>query len=375
MRRDRVAEPYSIPRWHQLLALFPIASALAVVIAVAAIALVDVGGKGVADEAQAAPAPSQATVTLSWVGDITMGSSYGLPPEAGGQMFSEVSDLISAADLSIGNLEGTFSVGGASKCAGSDSSACFAFQAPPENALALKTAGFDLMNLANNHAYDFGEDGQRQTIHALDRAHIAHAGLPGSVTHREINGRRLAIIGFAPYPWATSLHDLAGADTIIRAAAAESDIVVVLMHAGAEGSDQTTTPYGVEFSYGEDRGDTRAFARIAVEAGADLVLGSGPHVIRGIERYRGRLIAYSLGNFAGYQNFGMGGNLSLSGLLQVTLASDGRLLGGRWHSLRLEGPGLPVLDTTHQSARLVDQLSRDDFTGMFAIDEVGQITP
>ena len=89
------------------------------------------------------------------------------------------------------------------------------------------------------------------------------------------------------------------------------------MHAGAEGADKIHTPSGPEYAFGEHRGNPRAFAHAVVDAGADLVLGSGPHVIRGIERYKNRLIAYSLGNFGGWGNFGLGGNLSLSGLLTV----------------------------------------------------------
>ena len=110
---------------------------------------------------------------------------------------------------------------------------------------------------------------------------------------------------------------------------------------------------GEEVAYGEDRGDTRGFAHALVEAGADLVLGSGPHVIRGVERYRDRLIAYSLGNFAGWHNFGGGGTYDLSGMLTVRLDGNGHVVGGRWRSLHLVAPGIPQPDPTDASARLV----------------------
>ena len=77
------------------------------------------------------------------------------------------------------------------------------------------------------------------------------------------------------------------------------------------------TSQGAEEAYGEYRGDSRHFARVAIDAGADVVLGSGPHVLRGLELYKGRLIAYSLGNLAGWHNFGTGGRSSLSALLTV----------------------------------------------------------
>ena len=98
---------------------------------------------------------------------------------------------------------------------------------------------------------------------------------------------------------------------------------------------------------GEDRGDTRAFARQAVEAGADLVLGSGPHVLRGIE-FHGRKAARrrSLGNFAGWRNFSTAGVASLSGLLTVRVSREGHLRGGRFTGLRLSSDGVPSPDTT-----------------------------
>jgi len=139
--------------------------------------------------------------------------------------------------------------------------------------------------------------------------------------------------------------------------------VVVAMHAGAEGSGAMHVPRGTETFLGENRGDSRRFSHAVIDAGADLVVGSGPHVIRGLERYHGRLIAYSLGNFAGYKNFGTGGMLSLSAILRVELRGDGAFVGGDWISLRLDGNALPHPDPSGASARLVAQLSREDFGG------------
>jgi hypothetical protein len=98
-----------------------------------------------------------------------------------------------------------------------------------------------------------------------------------------------------------------------------------------------------------------------IDAGADLVAGSGPHVIRGVQWYHRKLIAYSLGNLAGWHTFGMGGTLSESGIITVTLRGDGSIAGGGWTSLLLETPGVPVIDSGRQSLALVQQLSREDF--------------
>jgi poly-gamma-glutamate capsule biosynthesis protein CapA/YwtB (metallophosphatase superfamily) len=106
-----------------------------------------------------------------------------------------------------------------------------------------------------------------------------------------------------------------------------------------------------------------------------VVLGSGPHVIRGVERYRGRLVAYSLGNFVGYHTLAGGGVLSESAILRVTLDTAGRVVKGRWIPIALSD-GLPRPDPTNASARLVARLSREDFpadhfdigsTGVFRI--------
>ncbi len=160
----------------------------------------------------------------------------------------------------------------------------------------------------------------------------------------------------------------------MRRAAKKADVIVVLMHAGAEGSDRTHTPEGTEYAFGENRGDSRTFAHAVVDGGADLVLGSGPHVIRGIERYRGKLIAYSLGDFAGWNTFGTGGTLGLSGLLTVKVDETGRIRGGRWLSLRLQGHGVPEVDSSHAAARLVRRLSTEDFAKSFRMDAKGNIT-
>jgi poly-gamma-glutamate capsule biosynthesis protein CapA/YwtB (metallophosphatase superfamily) len=263
-------------------------------------------------------------------------------------------------DISWGNLEETLSRGGASKCGGGSSN-CYAFQAPPSYARNLRRAGFAIMNLANNHAYDFGSSGLHQTHRALSRHHLAWDGSPGEIRVLRRNGVRIAFLGFAPYPWAARLDKIPAAARLVRRAAKRADLVVVAIHAGAEGSDQTHVPHGTEYYLGENRGNSRAFTHAVVRAGADLVVGSGPHVIRGVQWYHHRLIAYSLGNFAGYHNFGLGGVLSLSGLFRVTLNPDGTFVKGRWVSVRLEGPGLPYLDGSKQSLHLVRDLSREDF--------------
>ncbi|HEY1480023.1 MAG TPA: CapA family protein [Gaiellales bacterium] len=305
-------------------------------------------------------APTGKPVSIEWVGDTVLGSSYGMPPDDGKQSMANVRRTLQGADLTWGNLEETLSTTSGSKC-GAGSPNCFAFQAPPVYAGDLKAAGFDLMNMANNHAFDFGAVGRAQTVSALGHVGLRSTGAPNQITVLERHDTRVAFLGFAPYPWAARLDKIPQAVALVKRAAKMADLVVVAIHAGAEGSDATHVPHGTEMFLGENRGNSRAFAHAVVNAGADLVVGSGPHVLRGIELYHGHLIAYSLGNFAGFRNFGMGGNLSLSGILRVVLNPDGSWASARLIPAALRGVGLPALDPSGASVRLVAQLSREDF--------------
>jgi len=119
-------------------------------------------------------------------------------------------------------------------------------------------------------------------------------------------------------------------------------VVVVYMHAGAEGSGADHVTGREEYYLGEDRGNPEAFAHMAIDAGASLVIASGPHVLRGMQFYKGHLIAYSLGNFAGYGNFATSGDLDESVILHVTLSATGRFEGARIYPVRFTAAGRPV---------------------------------
>ena len=337
---------------------------LAVTWALAAVVIVPqlLPGSGRAAEPPPAaaqqPRAAERELVVAWVGDITPGSRYGLPPEAGRSLFAHVRPLLRRPDLTIGNLEGTLSTGGVSKCAGTDGDNCFSFQAPPENAAALADAGFDVLNLANNHAYDFGETGRQQTLAALSSNGVEPAGLPGEVTVVRRHGIDVAIVGFAPYPWADDLTIVAER---VAAAKVRADVVLVLAHLGSEGTAHQHVPLGREALDGEDRGDTRAFAHAAIDAGADAVLASGPHVLRGIETYAGKPIAYSLGNFAGFHNFATSGALAETGILKLTLSPRGGLRDTKLVPLKLDAAGIPSPDPGGAASATVARLSAEDF--------------
>ncbi len=300
------------------------------------------------------------SVTINWVGDIALSSESGLPPGGLVASLAPVAAALHSGDATVGNLEGTLSVGGGSKCAGPGDGSCFAFQAPPAVAGELRSAGFRLVNQANNHSLDFGEDGRAQTLAALRRYRLAYTGLPGQVTTLTVHGTRVAFVGFAPYRYTASLVDIPAAQALVRQARRQARLVIVIIHAGAEGASATHVPVGDETFMGEDRGDARAFAHAAIDAGAAAVIGSGPHVVRGVEDYHGHLIAYSVGNFVGYHTLGHGGVLSAAGILRFTLAPDGRLRSGHWISIALID-GLPRPDRSGSVAQFVAGLSAEDF--------------
>jgi poly-gamma-glutamate capsule biosynthesis protein CapA/YwtB (metallophosphatase superfamily) len=298
-------------------------------------------------------------ISFAAVGDTMLGNMPELPSDPGSYLDPVKGQL--SGDVVFGNLEGTLTdVSESPKCDGAPSGSCYAFRTPPSYARYLAAFGFTVMNNANNHSYDFGQTGLEQTIAALHKAGIAQDGLPGKVTVVKGGGERVAFVGFAPYAQTGSLLDLEAARKLIRYAAKRSPIVVVAIHAGAEGSDAQHVTGSEETYLGEDRGNPEAFAKMAIRAGADLVFGSGPHVLRGMEIYRDRLIAYSLGNFSGFHNFDTSGVLAASAVLHVTVGKDGAFRSGRVASVRLVEAGRPVLDSSGEGADLIRELSRED---------------
>ena len=137
--------------------------------------------------------------------------------------------------------------------------------------------------------------------------------------------------------------------------------MIVSFHAGAEGLGAAHTPEGHEYFYGEDRGDVRRFSYEMINAGADLVIGHGPHTLRGLEFYKNKLIAYSLGNFLGYLGFNTSGHLKYSMILQATLVKNGTLKAIKVIPVVLSPKAVPDVDPKGNSLILLNDLSRSDF--------------
>jgi poly-gamma-glutamate capsule biosynthesis protein CapA/YwtB (metallophosphatase superfamily) len=138
-------------------------------------------------------------------------------------------------------------------------------------------------------------------------------------------------------------------------------------HLGGEGDAYRHVKPGEEYFLGQDRGNSIAFTHAVIDAGADLVMGSGPHVVRGMQWYHGHLIAYSLGNFSGYDTIGLDEYTSISGILHVTLTASGAFVRGSITPLQLISPGIPQRDPARTAITFVNELSQEDFGGNGAV--------
>jgi hypothetical protein len=237
---------------------------------------------------------------------------------------------------------------------------CFAFRLPPSYAGVLRDGGFHVLNLANNHTNDAGPAGLRNTRTALTGAGLKPTGGAGEIAVHEVHGIRVAVLGFGPYTWMQNVTDLTAADKLVRQAVTQADLVVVNMHVGGEGADHQHVKPGTEYFLGENRGDPIGFAHRVIDAGADLVVGHSPHVLRAMEFYQGKLIAYSMGNFAGYRVLSTAYPLGVGAVLRVTLTKDGTWTTGTLVGTEMINGGLPALDQSAKAVKLIRDLSTAD---------------
>ncbi len=304
-------------------------------------------------------------ITIAAVGDIMMGTTYPedlLPPRDGDGIFRGAASALAGSSIVLGNLEGPLVDGGETTKCKNPGSTCFAFRTPPRYVKHLKDAGFTALHIANNHANDFGEEGLASTLRVLAEAGIQAVG-GKAVARFEAGGKRVAVAGFSysPSPYAYSILDLPAARKIVQDLSRECDVLIVSFHGGAEGSSARHIADRDEQFLGEERGNVGAFAHAAVDAGADLVIGHGPHVLRALEVYRGKLIAYSLGNFLAYARFNIEGPSGVSAVLRARIdAGTGDLVGAEVLSFRLAGDGIPEPDPERKAVHLIRDLTRKD---------------
>jgi hypothetical protein len=349
------------------------------------------------------PVPRPAPVRLAFVGDINLGTATlpdGVPPDAGRGLLDAARPAL-VGDLVVGNFEGVLADTGTSeKCErmrGRDtqrhrhrmrrrqiadtaaaSPGCYAFRTPTALAPRLVEAGFTHLNLANNHANDFGPAGRASTERILDSLGLRLYGPLGMIAidtvRRGDSLTTVGLIGFATYPYAYDLLDIGRSVAVVDSIRPLVDLLIVTFHGGAEGVRALHVPEAAESLGREPRGELRRWARSVIDAGADAVVGHGPHVLRGIEFYRGRPVAYSLGNFVTYRGFNLEGPLGVTGVLQLEFGPDRRLRRARLVPMVQRPREGPAPDPADGALDLVRRLSEEDFGGTGArVSEYGEL--
>ncbi len=324
----------------------------------------------VCDSAKAVNSESPQTLTFAFTGDIMMGTTFPdsvsgsfLPPDGGRHLFDDAADVLRSADLTVGNLEGTMLDGPGKRRPMHNPKTYFVFRMPTSFVVNLTGAGFDCLGMANNHVNDFGEPGRRSTMATLRDAGLKYMGLKGvcETAVIERKGLKIGLTQFGHGGGNLDVNDLGELRRVVAQLRDTADIVVVSFHGGAEGKECTHVPHAPETFLGERRGDVEGFAHAAIDAGADVVFGHGPHVPRAAELYKDRIIFYSLGNFCTPYRVSITGVSGYAPLAEVTIDADGRFKGGRIHSfVQQRGKG-PRADSTNAVARLIRRLSAEDF--------------
>jgi hypothetical protein len=319
------------------------------------------------------------TLTIIGVGDIMMGTNYPedrLPPDDGDFLMRQVADVLRNADVTFGNLEGTLLDEGGTPKKCSNPKVCYAFRSPVRYVNNLVDAGFDMMSLANNHAGDMGNEGRDTTMKVLIDAGILHAGqLSMKTTILVKDSIKYGLAAFAPNTNCVPLNDHAGARQIIQQLDSLVDIIIVSFHGGAEGAKFQNVPRAHEMFYGEDRGDVYAFSHTLIDAGADIIFGHGPHVTRGIEVYKKRLITYSLGNFCTYKGINVAGVNGLAPIVKVFTNPAGEFLKGEITPTVQNHTTGVAIDRQKTVIKIIQELSEKDFPeSEIQIDDNGLIT-
>ncbi len=302
-------------------------------------------------------------------------SKLNLPPDDAVGSFSAVDSLLKG-DVVFGNLEGCFlDAGKSEKCKGLNPNSCYAFRMPNRYAGIFKEAGFNLLSVANNHVGDFDAKGRVNTAKILDSLQINYAGqLQKPFSIFEKDKIKYAFCAFAPNENTLSIKNIDSAKILVSALKKQVDIVIVSFHGGAEGASHEHVTRQTETYYKENRGNVYAFSHAVIDAGADVVLGHGPHVTRAVEVYKNKFIAYSLGNFCTYGMFNLKGPNGFAPLLQLKINREGDFLSAKVISVKQDKINRLQLDPTFAAFKRMKYLTEVDFPENDLIFEDNLIT-
>ena len=342
------------------------------------------------------------TVRVCAGGDITLGTNLDtawahrqrglLSPDS---LIAPLIPFFSSADIALVNAEGAFGDDSTStdkcsvrakhakkkrreKAAKPPSTHCFVLRQPASAATALRKLGDStavvVANVANNHAHDAGDDGFVHSVHLLRQAGLLVTGadtIPTlAVTKR---GDTVAILGFSAWS-SPGVQDLGAISRLVAAAHARYSRVIVTAHMGAEGANAQRVGDSTEHYVGEDRGNVVAFAHAAIDAGAWLVIGHGPHVLRAAEWRDSALVFYSLGNLVNYGPFNMDPPRNSGAVVCATLDSLGAPGNVIVEPTNQISEGIVRPDSSGRARVLLDSLSGLDFPSTGAtIDSTGAV--
>ena len=303
------------------------------------------------------------SISIKAVGDMVPGSNFPsnkLPANPNKLFSSSIRENLKGADILFGNFESTIT-NHPHSAKDTSRGQVFAFRSPPKYAKLFADVGFDVLSVANNHSMDFGEKGFQDTFNNITAAGIKPVGEKNQILYLNVKNVPVAVIGFCFYEYCNTVQDIEKAKALVKTAQEKAKIVVISMHVGAEGTKALNVKNKTEFFYGESRGNSVDFARNMIDAGADLVLGHGPHVPRAIEVYQGKLIAYSLGNFIGYRVFSTTSYKGYSMILEAKLNPEGDFLSGKIIPVRLNQQAIPYIDQGFSTIGLLRSLNKNDF--------------
>ena len=305
------------------------------------------------------------TINLIAVGDIMMGTNFPnksyLPNNDGADLFKNVESFLNKGDITFGNLEGVIGNGGIPKSC-NNPKYCYTFRMQEHYISNIKNAGFDLLSIANNHANDFGLEGRKKTASVLKTAEINFAGsLDKPYTVFTKKNIKYGFLSTAPNSGCFNMKNYSKVVEYVKYLDSLCDIVIVSFHSGAEGYKAIHTPRVDEIFLGNNRGSVYEFAHLCIDAGADVLLGHGPHVTRAVELYKNRFISYSMGNFCTYARFNLKGPCGVAPIFDLSLSSNGEFIAAKVISIKQIGEGIPLVDASKGAWKYVESLSKEDF--------------
>ena len=305
--------------------------------------------------------------TIIGVGDIMLGSNYPfeyLLPKNDANILQNTQNILKSADITVGNLEGTLFDNDGTPKSCNNPNVCYVFRMPLRYATYLKQAGFDYLSIANNHSNDFGEIGIKETMKNLDNLGIKYSGIKDIAESAilEKDGKKFGFISFSPNSATVKLNDYNYAKKLISELKSKLDIVIVMFHGGAEGANAEHITKRHEIFHGEDRGNVYEFAHFAIDNGADVIFGQGPHVTRAVELYKNKFISYSGGNFATFGKINVSGSMGIAPIFKIKINNKGDFISGEIIPVRQTYKSFgPFIDSEKLAIKKIISLNKSDF--------------